>query len=132
MNILALNWNDLSNPYAGGAEVHLAELLRRLVAYGHRVTLFCSNYPGGKPEEVIAGIRIVRRGNRYNFNLIAPHVQMPSHLQHASCLEANGQGAVFAFANLLAWMEHEITCRFCRTRRELPNDLDRLFFPNTE
>jgi len=72
VNILALNWNDLSNPYAGGAEVHLAELLRRLVAYGHRVTLFCSNYPGGKPEEVIAGIRIVRRGNRYNFNLIAP------------------------------------------------------------
>lgn len=72
MNILALNWNDLSNPYAGGAEVHLEELLRRLVAYGHQVTLFCSGYPNGKAEEVIEGIRMVRRGNRYNFNLVAP------------------------------------------------------------
>jgi len=76
VNILALNWNDLSNPYGGGAEVHLEELLRRLVSYGHRMTLFCSGYPGCKPEETIEGIRIIRRGNRYNFNLIAP-----SHLR---------------------------------------------------
>jgi len=72
VNLLALNWNDLSNPYAGGAEVHLEELLRRLVSYGHRVTLFCSGYPDCKPEETIEGVRIIRRGNRYNFNLIAP------------------------------------------------------------
>jgi len=72
MNILALNWNDLQNPYAGGAEVHLEELLRRLVSYGHNVTLFCSGFDGGKKEEVSEGIRIIRRGNRYNFNLIAP------------------------------------------------------------
>jgi glycosyltransferase involved in cell wall biosynthesis len=72
MNILALNWNDLKNPYSGGAEVHLEELLRRLVKYGHKVTLFCSNYQGGKLEEISEGIRIIRRGNRYNFNLIAP------------------------------------------------------------
>ncbi len=72
MKILALNWNDLSNPFAGGAEVHLEELLRRLVRYGHRVTLFCSGYKGCKSEETIDGIDIIRRGNRYNFNLIAP------------------------------------------------------------
>ncbi|MFZ5981225.1 MAG: glycosyltransferase family 4 protein [Candidatus Zixiibacteriota bacterium] len=72
MNILALNWNDLKNPYAGGAEVHLEELLRRLVAYGHRVTLFCSGYQGCREEELVEGVRIIRRGNRYNFNLIAP------------------------------------------------------------
>ncbi len=72
MKILALNWNDLSNPYAGGAEVHLEELLRRLVQYGHEVTLFCSGYEGCTAEETIEGVRIIRRGNRYNFNLIAP------------------------------------------------------------
>jgi glycosyltransferase involved in cell wall biosynthesis len=72
MNILALNWQDLSNPQAGGAEVHLEELLRRIVRKGHRVTLFCSGYKGCKDEEEIEGIRIIRRGNRYNFNLIAP------------------------------------------------------------
>ena len=72
MKILALNWNDLKNPYAGGAEVHLEELLRRLVKAGHEVTLFCSGFENCLPEETIEGIRIVRRGNRFNFNLVAP------------------------------------------------------------
>jgi glycosyltransferase involved in cell wall biosynthesis len=72
LNILALNWQDLTNPLAGGAEVHLEELLRRVVARGHSVTLFCSNYHGGKTEEEIEGVRILRAGNRYNFNLITP------------------------------------------------------------
>lgn len=72
MKILALNWNDLKNPYAGGAEVHLEELLRRLVGYGHEVTLFCSGFKDCRPEETVEGVKIIRRGNRYNFNLIAP------------------------------------------------------------
>ncbi len=72
MNILALNWQDISNPLAGGAEVHLEELLRRIVSKGHKVTLFCSGYNGSIPEENIEGIEIIRRGNRFNFNLIAP------------------------------------------------------------
>ncbi len=72
MRILALNWNDLKNPYGGGAEVHLEELLRRLAVLGHDITLFCSGYKGCLPEETVEGIRIIRRGNRYSFNLIAP------------------------------------------------------------
>ena len=72
MKILALNWNDLKNPYGGGAEVHLEELLRRLQSYGHEVTLFCAGFPNCLSEETIEGIKIIRRGNRYNFNLIAP------------------------------------------------------------
>jgi len=73
MKLLALNWNDLKNPYGGGAEVHLEELLRRLVRlYGHEVTLFCSGFAGCEPEEEVEGIRIIRRGNRLNFNLVAP------------------------------------------------------------
>lgn len=72
MNLLALNWNDLKNPYGGGAEVHLEELLRRLVTYGHQVTLFCSGWSGCLPEETVEGVKIIRRGNRYNFNLVAP------------------------------------------------------------
>ncbi len=72
MKILALNWQDLTNPMAGGAEVHLEELLGRIAKKGHEVTLFCSGYSGCKPEEYINGVRIIRRGNRYSFNLIAP------------------------------------------------------------
>lgn len=72
MNILALNWQDLTNPQAGGAEVHLEELLRRIVGKGHRVTLFCSAYDDSKRDEIIEGLRIIRQGNRYNFNWVAP------------------------------------------------------------
>lgn len=72
MNLLVLNWNDLKNPFSGGAEVHLEELLRRLVKRGHRVTLFCSGWDGCEAEETIEGVRVIRRGNRYNFNLILP------------------------------------------------------------
>jgi glycosyltransferase involved in cell wall biosynthesis len=72
MRILALNWQDLSNPMAGGAEVHLEELLRRIAARGHEITLFCSGYTSCLPEEEIEGIKIIRRGSRFNFNWIAP------------------------------------------------------------
>ena len=72
MKILALNWQDLTNPLAGGAEVHLEELLKRIVRKGHDVTLFCSGYDKCLPEEAIDGIKMIRRGNRYSFNWIAP------------------------------------------------------------
>jgi glycosyltransferase involved in cell wall biosynthesis len=72
VKILALNWQDLKNPLSGGAEVHLEELLRRLAAMGHSVTLFCSNFKGGATEEVVEGVRIIRAGSRFNFNWIAP------------------------------------------------------------
>lgn len=72
MRILVLNWQDLTNPMAGGAEVHLEELLRRIARKGHEITLFCSSYDGSLPEEIIEGVKIIRRGTRYDFNLIVP------------------------------------------------------------
>src|SRR6058998_3804837 len=35
MHVVALNWRDLKNPRAGGAETHLEEILRYLVRGGH-------------------------------------------------------------------------------------------------
>ncbi len=72
MKILALNWQDLKNPQAGGAEVHLQEILKRLVSYGHHVDMLCSNYPDGKKTEIYDGIKFYRHGSRFNFNLVAP------------------------------------------------------------
>jgi glycosyltransferase involved in cell wall biosynthesis len=72
LNILALNWEDLSNPQAGGAEVHLQEILKRIAAKGHKVTLLASGFTGCKSTEEIDGIRIVRAGSRFNFNFVAP------------------------------------------------------------
>ncbi len=69
MRILALNWRDPRNPEAGGAEVHLHEILRRAAASGHEVVQV-SQASGGLPrEEVLDGVRILRRGGRFTFNI---------------------------------------------------------------
>lgn len=72
MRILAVNWQDITNPLAGGAEVHIEEILKRVVTWGHQVTFACSNYPGGKEREERDGLQIRRRGSRQNFNFVAP------------------------------------------------------------
>src|SRR5262249_61434714 len=46
LHVVALNWRDLGNPLAGGAEVHLEEILRHLGRRGHRCTLISSRFPG--------------------------------------------------------------------------------------
>lgn len=70
--ILIINWQDITNPLAGGAEVHLHEVFERIAARGNRVTLFCHAYRGSKKEEFRNGIRILRIGNRFLFNFIVP------------------------------------------------------------
>jgi len=68
MKILVANWQDIKNPRAGGAEVHLHEVFSRIARMGHEVTLVCSSFPGSLPEEAIDGIRVIRKGGRYGFN----------------------------------------------------------------
>lgn len=63
MDILILNWKDIKNPYAGGAEIITFEFARRLVKDGHRVTFFSRSFKGAKKEELIDGVKIIRRGN---------------------------------------------------------------------
>jgi len=70
--ILAVNWQDLKHPASGGAEVHLEEILSRLAGKGHEVDLLCCNFPGGREQETVNGINIMRRGRRLNFNWVAP------------------------------------------------------------
>jgi len=74
--ILAVNWQDLKNPFSGGAEVHLQEILSRLAKSGHEITLLCSSFDSAAPEETYDNLRVVRRGRRMNFNWVAPrHVR---------------------------------------------------------
>ncbi|MFH2058547.1 MAG: glycosyltransferase [Pseudomonadota bacterium] len=65
MNFLFFNWMDIANPLAGGAEVYVQEIAKRLVSQGHKVTLFASAFKGGAAKEVIDGVNIYRSGNRY-------------------------------------------------------------------
>jgi len=68
MKILIINWQDISNPFGGGAEVHLHEIFKRISSMGHYVTLFCCEYENCKEEESIDDIRIIRKGSRNFFN----------------------------------------------------------------
>lgn len=70
MNILAMNWQCIKNPVGGGAEVHFHEIFKRIVALGHKVTLLACLYDGAQNEEIVDGIRILRRGKRDTFNFI--------------------------------------------------------------
>lgn len=63
MRILIYNWKDIKNPHVGGAEIITFEYARRLVAEGHQVTWFCRMFPGCQLEEVIDGVKVIRRGN---------------------------------------------------------------------
>lgn len=71
MNVLALNWRDVRHPEAGGAEVHLYEILSRWVKRGAGVTVVASGFPGAPPEERQDGMRILRRGTWWNGNWAA-------------------------------------------------------------
>lgn len=50
----------------GGAEVFTREVARRWVKAGHKVTLFCSEFPNCKREEVVDCVRVVRAGGNYS------------------------------------------------------------------
>lgn len=49
----------------GGAEVFTHENIKRWVKAGHEVTLFASEFPNCRPEEVVDGVKIVRAGGKY-------------------------------------------------------------------
>lgn len=68
MKILIINWQDIKNPFGGGAEVHLHEIFKRIVALGHEVTLLCCEVDNLPKNEVIDGIKVIRHGNRNTFN----------------------------------------------------------------
>ncbi len=70
--ILFINWRDIKNPEAGGAEVHLHEISGRIAALGHSVTLLASRFKGAPDEEVIDGVRVIRVGGKFTFNFHVP------------------------------------------------------------
>ncbi len=72
LRILIINWQDIKNPQGGGAEVHLHEIFKRIVAMGNSVDLLCCRVEGMASEETADGINIFRRGSRNLFNFHVP------------------------------------------------------------
>ncbi len=77
--ILVLDWNDRTNPWAGGSELFVHETFGRLARRGHRVTLLCSGNPGLAPEETLDDLRVVRVGGRYTFPFAMPRALRVLH-----------------------------------------------------
>lgn len=71
MRILILNWRDIKNPMAGGAEVLTHELAKRWATQGHRVTLFTSSFWGALSKEIVDGVIIIRRGQWWSVHILA-------------------------------------------------------------
>lgn len=66
LRVAFFNWRDINHPMAGGAEVYVHMLLKRLRAKGHDVALFSSTFPGASARETIDGIAHFRFGGRFS------------------------------------------------------------------
>jgi glycosyltransferase involved in cell wall biosynthesis len=86
MKFLWLSWKDSGHPLAGGAEAVTDNLLSRLAASGHDVTLLTSHYKGASHTDTKNGYRIVRTGGRVSvywqaYKYYSAHFQT-THFDH--------------------------------------------------
>ncbi len=62
---LIFNWRDVKHTWAGGAEVYIHEIAKRMAKKRNFVLVFCGNDGKSKRYEVLDGVHIVRRGGFY-------------------------------------------------------------------
>jgi glycosyltransferase involved in cell wall biosynthesis len=62
LRILFVNWRDITNPAAGGAEIFTHEVAKRWVAEGHDVSLLTSGYDGCSSTATYDGVLVRRMG----------------------------------------------------------------------
>lgn len=72
MKILVVNWQDIKNPFGGGAEVHFHEIFSRIAKKGHQVVLLACKFEGAPDYEIIDEIEVYRVGSRSLFNFYVP------------------------------------------------------------
>lgn len=70
--VLLLNWRDIANPLAGGAEVHIWEVFGRLAAQGWDISAICASYKGCLDQESVGGITVHRCGGAYRYYFSLP------------------------------------------------------------
>jgi glycosyltransferase involved in cell wall biosynthesis len=63
-HIVFLSWRDTHNPEGGGAERYLEKMAAGLVERGSSVTIFCAAHAAAPPDEMVDGVRFVRRGSK--------------------------------------------------------------------
>ncbi|RLC37975.1 hypothetical protein DRH27_03400, partial [Candidatus Falkowbacteria bacterium] len=64
-NILIFNWRDTHHKFTGGAETYIQEISKLWVKDGHGVTIFCGNDGHSPRNDIVEGVKIIRRGGFY-------------------------------------------------------------------
>lgn len=98
-SVLWLTWKDYRHPQAGGAEVMLRELSRRLVGDGHAVTFLTCGYPDAVSREPLDGVDVIRVGsNRYfhSFQALAYYLRRLRNTFDILIEEVNGAAPYFS------------------------------------
>lgn len=71
MRVLILNWRDIKNPAAGGAEILTHEMASVWVRWGHSVIQISAKFNRSKSQEIIDGITIIRIGTWWSVHFFA-------------------------------------------------------------
>ncbi len=61
-NVVVLNWRDPWHPEGGGSELYVHQVAQQLRDSGRNLTWVTAAYPGAARDEVVDGIRFIRRG----------------------------------------------------------------------
>lgn len=64
LRVLFCNWRDTRNPEGGGSEVYVESVATALARSGHDVTILCAQHANAPQDEVVDGVRFVRRGGK--------------------------------------------------------------------
>jgi glycosyltransferase involved in cell wall biosynthesis len=70
-SVLFLTRRDSSHPEGGGSELYVEKAAAGLAERGSVVTLFCAAHPGAAPQQIVDGVRVVRRGGHLSVFLHA-------------------------------------------------------------
>jgi glycosyltransferase involved in cell wall biosynthesis len=63
-HIVFFNWRDTANPEGGGSERYVESVAHGLVDRGAVVTIFCAAHDRSPADELVEGVRFVRRGTK--------------------------------------------------------------------
>ncbi len=105
MKILVIEYRDITHPEAGGAEVILQEVFKRIAAAGHSVDYLCNGHGQALSEEMMDGIRFIRRGRQPYFNLLVPWFYRSALRRNQYDIIVEG---IDKLPFLMPWFEREV------------------------
>jgi glycosyltransferase involved in cell wall biosynthesis len=64
IDVLFVNWRDVTHPEGGGSERYVHRMAEGLAEAGLRVGMFCAAHDRAPADETMNGVHVVRRGGR--------------------------------------------------------------------